>query len=46
VRESLTTAVGHACDNDDDNDGFNESVESYVRTDPLDACPDNPSDDA
>jgi hypothetical protein len=31
---------------DDDYDGFTTTVEEYVGTDPLDACPDNPSDDA
>jgi hypothetical protein len=38
--------LGDACDDDDDNDGFDDSVESYVGTDPLDDCPDGPSDDA
>jgi hypothetical protein len=33
-------------DSDNDNDGFTDEVETYLRTDPLDACPDNPSDDA
>jgi len=37
---------GDACDLDDDNDGFENDVEQYLGTDPLDACPDNPSDDA
>jgi len=46
VHKSLSTAVGHACQNDDDDDGFNDSAEPYVRTDPLDACPDGTSDDA
>jgi hypothetical protein len=31
---------------DDDYDGFTTTVEEYVGTDPLDACPDDPSDDA
>jgi len=31
---------------DDDCDGFTTSAEGYVGTDPVDACPDNPSDDA
>jgi putative hemolysin len=31
---------GNACDDDDDNDALDDSVESYVGTDPLDACPD------
>jgi len=38
--------LGDVCDDDDDNDGFDDDVEVYLRTDPLDACPDNPSDDA
>jgi len=38
--------IGDACDDDDDNDAFDDSVESYVGTDPLDDCPDGPSDDA
>jgi len=33
-------------DADDDNDGFEDGKEEYVGTDPWDACPDNPSDDA
>ena len=37
---------GDACDTDDDNDDFNDAVESYVGTDPLDACPDDDTDDA
>jgi len=37
---------GDACDADDDNDGFDDSVEAYTGTDSLDACPDNPTDDA
>jgi C1A family cysteine protease/subtilisin-like proprotein convertase family protein len=35
-----------ASDPDDDNDEFHDSVEAYLSTDPLDACPDDPSDDA
>jgi putative hemolysin len=35
-----------AGDPDDDNDEFDDSVEAYLSTDPLDACPDDPSDDA
>ena len=31
---------GDACDDDDDNDGFDDAVEAYVGTDPLDDCPD------
>jgi len=31
---------GNACDADDDNDGFNDAIEAYLDTDPLDACPD------
>jgi len=39
--------VGDACDySDSDGDGFLTAVESYVGTDPADACPDDPSDDA
>jgi len=38
--------LGDVCDPDDDNDGFGDVVEVYLRTDPLDACPDGPSDDA
>jgi hypothetical protein len=37
---------GDACDDDDDNDEFDDPVEAYVGTDPLDNCPDDPSDDA
>jgi Tol biopolymer transport system component len=46
-------AWGDACDpcpndpaNDADGDGFCGDVEVYLGTDPLDACPDHPSDDA
>jgi subtilisin-like proprotein convertase family protein len=35
-----------AGDPDDDNDSFDDDVEDYVGTDPLDDCPDGPSDDA
>jgi len=39
--------VGDACDDSDaDADGFRDTVELYVGTDPLNACPDGPSDDA
>ena len=43
--------LGDACDPcpnqaDCDGDQFNDRVEVYVSTDPLDACPDNPGDDA
>jgi hypothetical protein len=38
--------LGDVCDPDDDNDGFGDVVEVYLGTDPLDACPDGPSDDA
>ena len=39
--------IGDACDTDDaDEDGFLDGVELHVGTDPLDACPDDPSDDA
>jgi hypothetical protein len=31
---------------DGDGDGFNDCVETYLGTDPLDGCPDDPSDDA
>jgi hypothetical protein len=34
--------MGDACDDDDDNDAFDDSVESYVSTDPLDDCTNNP----
>jgi len=35
-----------ASDPDDDNDGFDDAVENYIGTNPLDDCPDGPSDDA
>jgi hypothetical protein len=38
--------LGDVCDDDDDNDAFDDTIESYLGTDPLDACPDGPSDDA
>jgi hypothetical protein len=38
--------LGDVCDPDDDNDGFTDEIESYLSTDPLDACPDGPSDSA
>ena len=39
--------VGEACDDSDaDGDGFLDAVELHVGTDPLDACPDDDSDDA
>jgi hypothetical protein len=38
--------MGDACDPDDDNDRFYDSVETYLPTEPLDNCPDNPTDDA
>jgi hypothetical protein len=37
---------GDACDDDDDNDAFDDGIEIYLTTDPLDACPDDPTDDA
>jgi hypothetical protein len=37
---------GDACDADDDNDAFDDDIEAYLGTDPLDDCPDDPSDDA
>jgi hypothetical protein len=36
---------GDACD-DSDGDDFVDAVELYLDTDPLDACPDGPTDDA
>jgi putative hemolysin len=38
--------LGDVCDDDDDNDGFDDTIESYLGTDPLDDCSDSPSDDA
>jgi putative hemolysin len=38
--------LGDVCDDDDDNDAFDDSVESYLGTDPLDACPGGDSGDA
>jgi hypothetical protein len=39
--------LGDACDGDDgDADVFSDAVEVYVGTDPADACPDDPADDA
>ncbi|MGB6836738.1 MAG: thrombospondin type 3 repeat-containing protein, partial [Dehalococcoidia bacterium] len=39
--------IGDACETDDsDGDGFNDALEIYLGTDPLDACPDDPSDSA
>jgi len=37
--------IGDACDHSD-GDGFLDAVELYLGTDPLDACPDGPTDDA
>jgi len=37
--------IGDACD-DSDGDGFTDDREIYLSTDPLDACPDDPSDAA
>jgi hypothetical protein len=39
--------IGDACDTgDSDGDGFTDDWEVYLGTDPLDACPDDPSDAA
>jgi hypothetical protein len=38
--------VIHLGDSDGDTDGFLDLVELYLGTDPLDNCPDDPSDDA
>jgi hypothetical protein len=35
-------SLGDACDNDDDNDGFGDDVETYLGTVGLDNCPNNP----
>ena len=35
-----------AGDPDDDDDDFGDSIEAYLGTDHLDACPDDPTDDA
>jgi hypothetical protein len=37
--------IGDACD-DSDGDKFTDTVEAYLGTDPLDACPDDLSDSA
>jgi hypothetical protein len=37
--------LGDACD-DSDGDGFTDTIEAYLGTDPLGACPDDPSDAA
>jgi PKD repeat protein len=39
-------AAGDPTNADDDADGFHDDKELYVSTDPLDACPDDTSDDA
>lgn len=38
--------IPDADDPDDDNDAYGDIVEVSIGTDPLDACPDDPSDDA
>lgn len=38
--------LGDVCDPDDDNDGFSDSVETYLGTDPRDNCADDADDDA
>jgi hypothetical protein len=38
--------LGDECDDDDDNDAFSDIGETYLGTDPLDACADDPSDPA
>jgi len=43
--DSDRDGIGDACD-DGDGDGFTDELETYLGTDPLDACRDNPSDDA
>jgi CSLREA domain-containing protein len=35
-------SLGDACDDDDDNDGFGDDVETYLGTVGLDNCPGNP----
>jgi hypothetical protein len=40
-----TDGIGDACDHSD-GDGFLDAAELYLGTDPLDACPDGPTDDA
>ncbi len=42
----LCGELGPDVDGDSDDDGFDDGVESYVGTDPLDDCPDDPTDDA
>jgi len=37
--------IGDVC-GDGDADGFIDAIELYLGTDPVDSCPDNPSDDA
>lgn len=39
-------ALGDACDADDDNDTWGTWQRGAIGTDPLDACSDNPSDNA
>jgi hypothetical protein len=38
--------LGDVCDPDNDNDGFSDSEEEYLGTDPLDNCADDSNDDA
>jgi hypothetical protein len=38
--------IPNPTDEDDDNDGFPDGDENYIGTDSLDACPDDPDDDA
>jgi len=42
----MTATHWYVPDGDDDCDGFTTSREQYLGTDPLDACRDDPSDDA
>jgi hypothetical protein len=35
-------SLGDACDDDDDNDGFDDDVETYLPTERLDNCPGSP----